>query len=66
MDRTAKRQADLLESVMMLCDGDVTQYNEIINSPVSLYATKLQQFVTTHKQKKKKAEPEMKRGVPKR
>lgn len=50
---------------MMLCEGDVVQYNEILSGTVSLYATKLQQFVNVHKQKKKK-EPEVKKPIPKR
>lgn len=51
---------------MMLCEGDVVQYNEILSGTVSLYATKLQQFVNVHKSKKKSEPTPNKRPVPKR
>jgi hypothetical protein len=53
MERCRKREADILESIMMICDGDVSQYNVIINSPVSLYESKLKDFSNKYKKHKK-------------
>jgi hypothetical protein len=51
---------------MMVCDGDVVQYNQIISGPISLYAAKLTQFALMHKAKDKKPPAETIRKIPKK
>ena len=49
VDRGAERKADLIQSVMMLCEGDAVEADKIMRSPISLYEAKLKYFAEIHK-----------------
>ena len=44
--KIAQKREDLNNSIMTMCDGDVTQADKIKNSTLELYLMKLSNFVT--------------------
>lgn len=47
---------------MRLCEGDSLQYDKVINSPVSLYISKLQHYTDIYKAEKKAQDKERRKA----